>query len=106
MAKRTGVYTITVMSAKPFTKGFRIREWGYYFKRADAAQVIEHNLTDISELDYYHFAVLSFTGEGPLAIPESLQWYEFEWANSSEGVMRFIQAKKIDRPEQFKHICA
>jgi hypothetical protein len=97
------VYTITVLSNTPCTKQFRIREWGYYFDRASAAKVIEENQTDISELDYYHYAVLSAKGEGPLAIPEALQWYEFIWAGT-DNADNFVTARKIERPEKYRHL--
>lgn len=71
------VYTITVMSGNPFgtdeNNKFRTRNWGYYFNEADAREVIENNLTDISEIDYYHYALLGSKTEGPLAITEPIQ---------------------------------
>jgi len=88
------IYTITVLSTD---KAYRDHYWGYYFKEEDARKVIEGNLTDISECDYYHYAVLSKRGEGPLAIPEPIQWYEFIWDNG-----KFVRANKISVPEQFK----
>jgi hypothetical protein len=95
------VYTITVLSGHPCSRRFRHRDWGYYFNREDAAKVIEENQTDLSELDYYHYAVLSAKGEGPLAVPETLQWYEFVWDNSRDEL---LEVKKIDRPKMYKHL--
>jgi hypothetical protein len=92
------VYTITVFSGDP-TK-FRIRDWGYYFKQEDAARVIEDNETDISELDYYHFALLAAKGEGPAAIGEPIQWYEFKWNGDT-----FLRADKVECPEIYDHVC-
>lgn len=36
----------------------RNRIWGYYRKRKHAEQAIEGNLTDMSEMGYYKYAVL------------------------------------------------
>src|ERR1700733_14341708 len=90
------VYTITVLS--DVGRKFRIREWGYFFAETDARKVIETNQTDISECDYYHYAVLCAQGEGPIAPPEPIQWYEFIWTGDE-----FLRADKVERPEAYKH---
>jgi hypothetical protein len=109
--KPSVVYTIHVLSGDPENRikdfSFRSRNWGFYFKQEDAAHVIEHNETDISELDYYHYAVLSAKGEGPLAIAETIQWYEFVWASHLDPsilLRLFLEARKIDCPEQYKNL--
>ena len=86
----------------------RSRCWGYHFNREDAEHVIVNNETDISELGYYQYAVLSEVGEGPLAIPEELQWYEFIWdwevTPRADGVKipTLIEVKKIEKPEKYQ----
>ena len=74
-------------------------EWGYYFDEAPARQVIEGDISDISEHDYYHFGILSRLEEGALAVPVRLQWYEFIWKDG-----KFLRADKIARPEQYRHL--
>lgn len=93
------IYTITVASRSK-TKEIRWREWGYYFNQTAAAKVIEENQTDISEMGYYRYGLLSSKGEGPLAIPEPIQWYEFIWEGD-----KFVGTQKITCPDEFKHIC-
>lgn len=106
MADDKVVYTITVFSDQriptALSRKFRWRDWGYYFEEKDARDVIENNLTDISELDYYHFALLAKKGEGPLAIGEPIQWYEFVW---DEKRSKLLRVDKIECPEQYKQLC-
>jgi hypothetical protein len=91
-------YVFTISVAFGAGKRFRWRDWGYYFDEASARAVIEQNKTDISERDYYHYGLLAKKGEGPLAIPEVIQWYEFIWKGN-----KFICADKIGCPEQYRH---
>lgn len=89
---------------------FRMRSrcWGFYFDRVDAEHVIEHNETDISELGYYRYAVLSEVGEGPLAIPDELQWYEFIWdwdvPPRKDGVVipMLTEVRRIGKPQKYE----
>jgi hypothetical protein len=110
------IYTITVVNGNPNANRddqenrLRSRCWGYYFNRADAQQVIEENQTDISELGYYRYGVLSALPEGPLAIGEELQWYEFIWnynvpPREHDGIVipDFVEARKIDKPPMYDH---
>ena len=95
---------------KSLEKRLRSRCWGYYVKRRDAASVIECNGTDMSELGYYRYAVLTKLGEGPMAISEELQWYEFIWNWNvnprADGVVipEFVEAKKINKPGKYQNI--
>lgn len=106
MKKQKVIYTISVLSKRTGVLQkfgqFRYASWGYYFKQEHAAQVIETNATDISEQDYYHYAVLSSRTEGPLAISETIQWYEFIWDHDLDHD-KFVKAKKIKRPAGFEH---
>lgn len=81
----------------------RSRCWGYYFDRADAEHVIEHNETDISELGYYQYAVLTELGEGPLANQHELQWYEFHWVTNDHpsGWRQLTSVTKIEKPLKY-----
>jgi hypothetical protein len=92
-------------------KRMRSRCWGYYMKRRDAARAIECNATDMSELGYYRYAVLSRIGEGPCAFPDELQWYEFIWnwdvpPREHDGMVipDFVRAEKIEKPEKYQQI--
>ena len=97
------IFTIEVFRKDPrFPKGYCYRDWGYYFRLSDAVHVIEHNETDISELNYYQYAILCSKSEGPLAIPEPIQWYKFFWKKKTPTKMsQFIKAKKIRCPKVF-----
>jgi hypothetical protein len=102
------IYLVTVLYGDPYkanAKGtrpdLRVRNWGYYTDRASAQQVIEENQTDISECGYYQYAVLTSIEEGPLAIGEELQWYEFVWEWEPR---RFVEAKKIEKPTMYQQI--
>jgi len=115
------VYTITAMSGDPHKKGdYRQADWGYFFKREDAERVVERNETDISELGYYRYALLAAKGEGPLAIAEPLQWYEFIWQYRGLAPAKYVshygrdevlsgedcwlvQVKKIRQPKVYDH---
>jgi hypothetical protein len=88
------IYLISVLGAD----GIRYRVWGYYFDREDAQRCILHNDTDISELGYYRYGILTEIGEGPLAIEESQEWYEFVWGPDRE----LLEVRKIDKPEQYE----
>ena len=91
------IHEIIVMSGDPEKpQSFRTCTWGYYFDKENAAECIENNWTDISELGYYQYAVLTAKGEGPLAIGQALQWYEFQW----EG-RKFRGAIKIAMPAMY-----
>jgi hypothetical protein len=103
---------MTVVNGDPeerdLEKRLRSRCWGYYFKRKDAEYMIDNNATDISEMGYYQYAVLASVGEGPLAIGDELQWYEMIWnwnvpPRKHDGIVipKFIEAKKITKPEMF-----
>ena len=109
------IYTISVINGDPHAderpgpSRFRVRCWGYYFNQKDAAHVIEHNETDISELCYYQYGLLAKLGEGPLAIADELQWYEFIWNFDTEPrafdgmkVPEFVEARKIERPKMYE----
>jgi hypothetical protein len=107
------IFTITVVNGNPHLpyadERLRVRSWGYYFNQEDAAQVLEHNETDISELGYYQFGLLAALGEGPMALGEELQWYEFIWnydttprKHDGMKVPEFVEAKKIQRPPQYE----
>ena len=111
------IYTITVVNGDPYAPldnsqdRLRTRCWGYYFNRADAEHVIEHNETDISELNYYQYGLLSSLGEGPMTIPDELQWYRFLWnydvpPRPHDGMIvpEFMGAEKIDKPSIYNHI--
>lgn len=102
------VYMIDVFSDQEthlpsLSSKFRHRNWGFYFKLEDAQHVVENNETDISELDYYHFALISKKGQGPLAISEAIQWYEFIWDDARRNL---LEVRKIECPEQYKNIVA
>jgi hypothetical protein len=110
------IFTITVIYGNPrlpyADERMRVRSWGYYFKQEDAAHVIEHNETDISELGYYQYGLLAELGEGPLALADELQWYEFIWNYDTEPrkhdgmkVPEFVEARKIERPPQYEGYC-
>jgi len=107
------IWTMTCVSGSldeldnPKTR-FRCCTWGYYFERRNAEIAIETNSTDMSELGYYRYAILCCVGEGPLAIGEEIQWYEFIWnrdvpPRESDGVVipEFIRAERIAKPEQY-----
>jgi hypothetical protein len=66
------IYLISVLT----DDGIKYRVWGYYHDRAVAEDCIVNNRSDLCEF-YYHYAILSEVGEGPLAVPENQQWYEF-----------------------------
>ena len=106
------IYEITCVSGNPFqhhyddSRDFRICTWGYYFNREDAEKVIEENQTDISELGYYRYALLTEKGEGPLAIGLGLQWYEFIWDFPCKGwdyTPKLKEVKKIEMPDVYKN---
>lgn len=111
------IFTITVVNGNPYAakeddrNRLRTRCWGYYFNRADAEHVIEHNETDISELNYYEYGVLASVGEGPLAFPDELQWYRFLWnydvpTRKHDGIVipEFMGVDKIIKPSIYEHI--
>jgi hypothetical protein len=111
------IYTVTVLSGDPYAPKdkpedrLRTRCWGYYFNRADAERAIEHNETDISELNYYQYGLLSSLGEGMMAIPDQLQWYRFVWnydvpPRAHDGVLipEYMGAEKIDKPSIYDNI--
>jgi hypothetical protein len=119
--KPTKIFTMTVVSGDPNTSEIknrlRCRCWGYYFNRRDAARAIENNWTDMSELDYYHYAVLSELKEGPMPSQKELQWYEFNWWHEEDyhlsepprdknGVFwPHLQAvTKIEKPEKYQNM--
>jgi len=112
--KRSKIYTMTVVSGDPGSRDpktrLRARCWGYYFNRKDAEEAIMQNATDMSECDYYHFAVLGELGEGPMPHQEELQWYEFQWnwyvAPRADGVRvpEFVETIKISKPSQYEQI--
>jgi hypothetical protein len=88
------IYLISVLSRN----GERYRVWGYYRDIETARECVLENWSDISELDYYHYGVISQMGEGPLACPEEQEWYEFEWEGEVGVDMKYKGAKKIDEP--------
>lgn len=105
------IYTITCVSGGEGKDPIRSRRWGFFFDRKPAEQVILENQTDISELNYYHYAVLSVVGEGPMAIPDELQWYVFLWnhntpprAHDGVSVPQLVEVVPIDKPEQYAGI--
>ena len=115
--KPTKIFTMTVVSGDPEApldqneKRLRCRCWGYYFSRKTAAEAIEGNWTDMSELGYYRYGVLGSLGEGPLPSQKELQWYEFVWnwdvpPREHDGIVipEFVEAKKIDKPEKYQQI--
>jgi hypothetical protein len=93
------VYTISVFSHTGGETRIRRKNWGNYFDESTARRVIEQNQPDISECDHYHFCLLAKKGEGPLALSEAIQWYEFIWDGNT-----FIRADKIECPEQYREI--
>ena len=111
------IFTMTVVSGDPNAdlrdnkNRLRARCWGYYFNRKDAAWAIENNATDMSELDYYHFAVLSEMGEGPMPFGKEVQWYEFHWdhdpaeMNDNDVIWPVLVAvTKISKPPQYEQV--
>lgn len=113
---RKYIYTVTVVNGDPnerdTEKRLRSRCWGYHFKKADAEYVIDNNATDISELGYYRYGVLSRIGEGPMpSIMDEVQWYEFIWnwnvaPREHDGIVipEFVEAKPIKKPEMYQQI--
>jgi len=117
IGKGKTIFTFTVVNGDPSTplddhrNKMRSRCWGYYFDRKDAEYVIEHNSTDMAELGYYQYAVLSEVGEGPMPLGDELQWYEFIWnwdvpPREHDGIVipEFVEAKKIEKPEMYQQI--
>lgn len=109
------IFTITVVNGDPYKrevdKHLRSRCWGYYFNRKDSEEAIQNNVTDISEMGYYKYAVLSEQGEGPLPDGEELQWYEFIWnwkvpprKHDNLVIPEFVRTKKIKKPKMYEHI--
>ena len=113
---RKYIYTITVVSGNPNErepeKRMRSTNWGYYFKKEDAELVIKNNLTDISELGYYRYGVLSRVGEGPMpSIMEEIQWYEFTWnwdvpPREHDGIVipEYTGVMEIQKPKVYEGI--
>lgn len=103
------IYTVTVLSGNPAVKdSMRSVCWGYYFDSETAEESIYGNWTDMSEIDYYHYAVISSLEPGVAAIPTEIQWFEFEWdhdrpakKNGEPRHSKFIGAKKITKPEKY-----
>jgi hypothetical protein len=114
--KPTKIFTMTVVSGDPNADlrdneyKLRCRCWGYYFSRKTAAEAIEGNWTDMSELGYYLYGVLSELGEGPLPNQKELQWYRFNWNHDVEpnehGVVwpELMSVTKIEKPEIYQQI--
>jgi hypothetical protein len=103
------IFTMTVVSGDPnerdVEKRLRSRCWGYYFDQKEAEEAIEGNETDMSECGYYRYAVLTELGEGPCAIGDELQWYEFRWKwTEGESWPELLSVDKIDRPAQYEGI--
>jgi hypothetical protein len=113
---RKSIFVVTVASGDPQPSianhpTFRSINWGFYFTYKSAKYAIEHNVSDISEQGYYQYAILQKIGEGIMAFPEEMQWYEFIWnrdvpPRKHDGSLcspwpLFVEAKKIDKPEMY-----
>jgi hypothetical protein len=115
MKERKSIFLMVVVNGNPEERDSKLRLrsrcWGYYFDRAVAEKAIEENWTDMSEMEYYKYAVLVEQGQGPLPEQEELQWYEFVWnwcvpPREHDGIVipEFVEARKIDKPEQYSQI--
>lgn len=115
MNEPKSIFLMVVVSGDPNErapeKRMRSRCWGYYFDRDIAEKAIEENWTDMSEMEYYQYAVLVQQGEGPLPEQDELQWYEFVWnwsvpPREHDGVVipEFVGIRKIDKPEVYSQI--
>jgi hypothetical protein len=94
------IYLVSVLgAAQQELEHERYRVWGYYFDLETARQCVLENWTDISELGYYRYGVISQMGEGPLACPETQEWYEFEWEGDAMR-RKYKGAKKVEQPEE------
>ncbi len=114
------IYLMTVVSGgEPIPPGgtfddvtvLRSRTWGYHFEQELAHRAIDNNHTDMSELGYYQYAVLSELEPGPCAIPTEIQWYEFIWNYDTQPrkhdgyrVPEFVGTKRIEKPDHYENI--
>jgi len=105
------IYTVAVVGDTP-KKGekIRYRVWGYYFKRSEATACVKGNWTDISELGYYRYGVITGLGEGPIAIGKKLAWYEFVWNRKTKPrkhdgirVPELVEVRPIKAPKAYEH---
>lgn len=89
----TPVYLVSVFNPKPDE---RLRVWGYYHEVENARQCVKENWTDISELGYYRYGIVSKMGVGPLAVPEDEEWYEFCWVDG-----HLVTVEPVAKPEEY-----
>lgn len=83
------IYTVNALGLGPERK----TNWGYYFSYDDAEKSILENYTDLFEIGYYQYAVITAIPEGLCAISDVLQWFDY-----NNGAI-----KKINKPEEFKN---
>ena len=58
------------------------RTWGYYFDYSNAEKAIINNITDIFEMGYYNYAVISEMRPGVAMVPENYndqKWFKAEY---------------------------